>query len=56
MNHSELLNTLEEYWDNNPNLRLGQILSNASIDINHQRDPFYVSDKAFMEWLKDHEN
>lgn len=46
-----ILEKLEEYWKDNQDLRLGQILSNASYIKNHTNDPFYLVDREFEEYL-----
>ncbi len=55
----EVFNALHEYWAKNPDLRLGQILSNAAGDLGYRSlggvaDPFYLEDERFVEWLKAH--
>lgn len=46
-----LLNELKEYWMNNPDLRLGQIVCNAGRTIGYY-EPFYVEDDKILEVFK----
>lgn len=48
----ELLNELEEYWDENPDLRLGQIVSNISQKKGYN-DSFYIEDEEVLEVLRE---
>lgn len=45
-----ILNELENIWINNPQLRLGQIISNACAQ--NGIDIFYVEDDVMLEGLK----
>ena len=48
----EVLKELEEFWKQNPDLRLGQIISNLSYESMRNNDPFYMEDKDLLELLK----
>lgn len=48
----ELLN----YWDDNPELRLGQIISNISNKRGFGDDPFYMEDETIIDYLHEHNN
>ena len=48
----EILKELEEFWKQNPDLRLGQIISNLSYESMRNNDPFYMEDKDLLELLK----
>lgn len=43
-----LLNRLREAWLTAPELRLGQIVANASNEIRNDFDPFYIEDEALI--------
>lgn len=43
-----ILNLLREYWEANPDLRLGQIIGNI-----HHGDPFYVEDDVIELGLRE---
>lgn len=47
-----LLETLEKYWLEYPDLRLGQIIANISYQINKQNDPFYIEDTVLLDYIK----
>lgn len=51
-----ILDKLKIYWLENPDLRLGQIISNLGCQIRGDNDPFYIEDdlmlKAIEEELK----
>ena len=48
----EVLKELEEFWKQNPDLRLGQIISNLSYESMRNNDPFYMEDDDLLELLK----
>jgi uncharacterized protein YihD (DUF1040 family) len=48
----EILNHLEEYWKENPDLRLSQIICNIGTDNGYGQDPFYMEDSELLEELK----
>lgn len=48
----EILDELEEYWKDNPDLRLGQIISNLSKERRGDSDPFYMEDGNVLRELK----
>ena len=48
----EVLKELEEFWKQNPDWRLGQVISNLSYEIMGSNDPFYMEDKDLLELLK----
>ena len=45
-----ILDALWEYWTEHPDLRLGQIISNATPV---RQDVFYLSDDHLEKWLED---
>jgi len=51
-----ILDNLKIYWLKNPDLRLGQIISNLGYKMSGNNDPFYIEDdlmlKAIEEELK----
>ena len=48
----EILKELEEFWKQNPNWRLGQVISNLNHEIMGGNDPFYLEDTDLLELLK----
>ena len=48
----EILKELEEFWKQNPDWRLGQIIANLNYEIMENNDPFYMEDKDLLELLK----
>ena len=48
----EILKELEEFWKQNPDWRLGQIIVNLNYEIMGGNDPFYLEDKDLLELLK----
>ena len=50
----ELLNELEKFWNEVPDWRLGQIVSNLSRDCGYGTDPFYIEDGEFLAKLKEY--
>ena len=48
----EVLKELEEFWKQNPDWRLGQVISNLNYEIMGSNDPFYMQDKDLLELLK----
>lgn len=43
---------LEKYWNNHPNWRLGQLISNLSYELMGDNDPFFIEDEKLLELLK----
>lgn len=50
-----ILNALREFWVKHPDMRLGQIISNASFEAIRDPDPFYVEDDALVKALPEME-
>lgn len=48
----EVLKELEEFWKQNPDWRLGQVIANLNYEIMGNNDPFYVEDTDLLELLK----
>lgn len=48
---NKVLELLRTYWLSHPDLRLGQIVSNAS-GIRQLDDPFYMEDDQLERWLR----
>ena len=48
----EILKELEEFWKQNPDWRLGQIIANLNYEIMGNNDPFYMEDTDLLELLK----
>ena len=48
----EILKELEEFWEQVPDWRLGQVISNFSYELMGNNDPFYMEDKDLLELLK----
>ena len=48
----EVLKELEEFWKQNPDWRLGQVISNFSYELIGNNDPFYLEDTDLLELLK----
>ena len=48
----EVIKELEEFWKQNPDWRLGQVISNLSYEIMGSNDPFYIEDKTLLELLR----
>lgn len=48
----EVLKELEKYWNNHPNWRLGQVMSNLSYELLGDNDPFFIEDEMLLELLK----
>ena len=51
-----VLEELEEYWKNNPDLRLGQLIFILSSKYNNFDDPFYMEDDELLQTLKEINN
>lgn len=47
-----VLNELEEYWKDNPQLRLSQIITIISVEQGIGSDPFYMEDNILLRELK----
>ena len=43
-----ILELMRQYWTERPDLRLGQMLSNFSFNINKNSNPFYLEDTALQ--------
>lgn len=49
----EVLDELEDYWKDNPDLRLGQIVGNAALRRGYSyRDPYHMDDNELLTYLK----
>lgn len=48
----KIIKELEEFWKQNPDWRLGQVISNLSFEMTGGNDPFYLEDKDLLEVLK----
>lgn len=48
----EVLKELEEFWKQNPDWRLGQVIANLNYEIMGNNDPFYMEDTDLLELLK----
>ena len=48
----EVLKELEKFWEQVPDWRLGQVISNFSYELMANNDPFYMEDKDLLELLK----
>ena len=48
----EVLKELEEFWKQNPDWRLGQVISNFSYELMGNNDPFYMEDDKLLELLQ----
>ena len=48
----KVLDELENYWNNHPNWRLGQVMSNLSDELLGNNDPFFIEDEMLLELLK----
>ena len=49
---SKIIKELEEFWKQNPNWRLGQLVSNLSYELIGDNDPFFIEDEKLLELLK----
>ena len=49
---SKIIKELERFWEENPDWRLGQVISNFSYESMGNNDPFYMEDKDLLELLK----
>ena len=49
---SEITDELKVYWNNHPNWRLGQLISNLSYELMGNNDPFFIEDEKLLESLK----
>lgn len=47
-----VLNELEEYWKDNPQLRLSQIITIISVEQGIGSDPFHMEDNILLRELK----
>lgn len=48
----KIIKELEKYWNNHPNWRLGQLISNLSYELIGNNDPFFITDEELLELLK----
>ena len=48
----EISKELEEFWKQNSDWRLGQVISNLNYEIMGGNDPFYLEDTDLLELLK----
>ena len=48
----EILKELEKFWEQVPDWRLGQVISNCSYELTGNSDPFYIEDEALLTLLK----
>jgi uncharacterized protein YihD (DUF1040 family) len=48
----EVLESIEEYWRENPDLRLSQIICNVGTENGYGKDPFYMEDSELVESLE----
>ena len=48
----KILKELENFWEQNPDWRLGQVISNFSYELMGNNDPFYMEDADLLELLK----
>ena len=48
----EIVTELEKYWNNHPNWRLGQLMSNLSYELRGDNDSFFIEDDELLELLK----
>ena len=49
---NEIADELKVYWNNHPNWRLGQLISNLSYELMSNNDPFFMTDEELLELLK----
>lgn len=49
---NEIIDELKVYWNNHPNWRLGQLISNLSYELTGDNDPFFITDEELLELLK----
>lgn len=47
-----VLDALEAYWTDNPDLRLAQIVGNAGQRNGFGTDPYYMEDDALLRYLE----
>lgn len=48
----KIMKELEEFWKQNPDWRLGQLVSNLSYELIGDNDPFFIEDEKLLELLK----
>ena len=48
----KILKELEKFWEQVPDWRLGQVISNFSYELMGNNDPFYMEDKDLLELVK----
>ena len=48
----KILKELEKFWEQVPDWRLGQVISNFSYELMENNDPFYIEDTDLLELLK----
>ena len=48
----KIIKELEEFWKQNSDWRLGQVISNLNYEIMGNNDPFFIEDEKLLELLK----
>jgi len=48
----DIIEAVQDYWIDNPQLRLGQLLSNISFDLGTD-DPFHMADEVLLDRLRE---
>ena len=48
----EVMDALEEYWEEHPDLRLAQIVGNIAQENGYGKDPYYMEDDELLRELK----
>lgn len=48
-----VLKAIEDYWNAHPDLRLGQLISNAGSIAGYGNDPFHMEDEELLKAIKD---
>lgn len=48
----EVLEELEDYWKDNPDLRLAQIIGNAGQESQYGTDPYHMEDEELLSYLQ----
>lgn len=49
---SSMMKELRQFWEQHPDWRLGQIISNLSYEVIGENDPFHLDDTKLIETLK----
>lgn len=47
-----MMRELRQFWEQYPDWRLGQVISNLSYEVTGENDPFYLDDIKLIETLK----